>query len=156
MAVKGSTLFSGQYIYSSGVNSGSPLVISNNSLGFGLYYSEASSSTAQAIGTTLTTIASTTPPAGTYLVLFSCNITASSAAGNTIGLALAIAGANQPDTLRQATPTSGAVGATFQYNSIGFNKIVGVNGSQALTVVVSTSAGTVTITGLNFDVVRIA
>jgi hypothetical protein len=36
------------------------------------------------------------------------------------------------------------------------NKIVTVNGSQAIAVEAVTSAGTITVTGLNFDVVRIA
>jgi hypothetical protein len=158
MAFKGSILFSGQYINAPGVNSGAPLVDNGNTLGFGLYNNEVSSSTATTVNTTngVITSSTVTPVAGTYLVIFSCNITASSAGGNILTVQLYVGGTAQADTKRQVTPFSSAFGATFQYMNAALNKIVTVNGSQAIAVQAVTSAGTVTITGLNFDVVRLA
>ena len=69
---------------------------------------------------------------------------------------LYVGGTAQADTKRTATPTNSAAFAAFQNMSISTNKIVTVNGSQAIALEASTSAGTVTVTGLNFDVVRVA
>lgn len=158
MPINGSVLFSGQYINAPGVNSGAPLVDNGNALGFGLYNNEVASSTATTVTTTLAVLASSTvtPVAGTYLVMFSCNITASSAGGNILTTQLYVGGTAQADTKRQATPLSSAALATFQYMNMALNKVVTVNGSQAIAIQAQTSAGTVTVTGLNFDVVRIA
>jgi hypothetical protein len=89
-------------------------------------------------------------------VIFSCNITASSAGGNTLNVELLVGGTAQADTLRQATPTSAGAFSAFQYMNSGFNKIVTVNGSQAIAVQGQTTAGTVTITGYDLSIVRIA
>ena len=156
MPVKGSTLFQNQYIQTTGVNSGAPLIISGNALSFGLYNYEASSSAATTITTTIQTLGSAAPTAGTYLVYFSCNVTASSAGGNILKLQLYIGGAAQADTLRECTPLSSAALSVFQYMSPSTNKLAIVNGSQAIALEASTSAGTVTLTGYNFNVVRIA
>jgi hypothetical protein len=156
--IKGSILFQGQYISATGVNSGAPLIDNSGALGFGLYNNEVSSSTAITVTTTNGVIGSSTvtPVAGTYLVMFSCNITASSAASQTLTIQLYVGGTAQADTKRQITPENGGTLATFQYMNGYLNKIVTVNGSQAIAVEAVTSAGTITVTGLNFDVVRIA
>ncbi len=158
MPIKGSVLFSGQYINAPGVNSGAPLVDNGSSLGFGLYNNEVNSSSALTISTTLGVIggATVTPIAGTYLVIFSGNITASSAGGNILTIQMYVGGTAQADTKRTVLPLSSAALATFQNMNISTNKLVTVNGSQAIAIEGSTSAGTITITGLNFDVVRIA
>jgi len=155
--IKGSILFTGQYIATT-ANSGAPLVDNGNSLGFGLYNSEVNSSSSLTISTTLGVIggATVTPVAGTYLVIASANLTASSAGGNTITFQLYVGGTAQADTKRSATPLSSAALATFQNMSISTNKLITVSGSQAIALQASTSAGTVTVTGLNFDVIRIA
>ena len=158
MPVNGSKLFTGQFISAPGVNSGAPLIDNGGNLGFGLYNNEVNSSAAITVTTTAGTIGSSTvtPVAGTYLVIFSCNITAASAAGNILRIQVTIGGTAQADTLRTAMPTgTGALNA-FQNMSIGTNKIVTVNGSQAIAISAVSSAGTLTVTGLNFDVVRIA
>lgn len=157
MAVKGSTLFIGQYVFNGTV--GAPLVTgTGNALASGLYNFEASSSSAVTVTTTAGVVggATVTPVAGTYLVIGSCNITASSAGGNTLTLRIYVGGAAQADTARTATPTSTAVLAPFQNMSVSTNKIVTVNGSQAIALEAVTSAGTITLTGIDFDVVRIA
>jgi len=158
MPVKGSILFSGQYINAPGVNSGAPLVDNAGSLGFGLSNTEVNSSSSITVTTTLGVIgsASTTPAAGTYLVIGSANITASSAAGNILTFQLYVGGTAQADTKRTAMPTGTGAFAAFQNMSVGFSKIVAVNGAQAIAIEAVTSAGTITVTGLNFDVVRIA
>lgn len=158
MPVNGSILFQGQYINAPGVNSGAPLVDNGGNLAFGLYNNEVNSSAAITVTTTNGTIggATVTPVAGTYLVIFSCNITASSAAGNILRTQISVGGTPQADSLRTAMPTGTGAFAAFQNMSISTNKIVTVNGSQAIAITASTSAGTITITGLNFDVIRIS
>ena len=138
---------------------GAPLSInSGQTIVGGVYNNEVNSSSALTISTTAGTIggATVTPAAGTYLVIFSCNITASSAAGNICKIQMFVGGTGQADTVRQAMPTSTSAFAAFQNMSLSTNKIVTVNGSQAIAIEASSSAGTVTVTGLNFDVVRIA
>jgi hypothetical protein len=156
MAIKGSTALIGQYVF--GANNGSPLVVTNNALAQGISYNEVSSSSALTINNTLGVIggSTVTPVAGTYLVIFSCNITASNTSTNNLSIQLYVGGTAQPDTVRQATPISGGLGASFQYANSSLNKIVTVNGSQAIAVQAQTSSGTVTVTGLTFDVVRLA
>lgn len=140
-------------------NAGAPLSINSSQvLVPGITNSQVTSSTAIAVTTTAGVIgsATVTPAAGTYLAMFSANITASSAGGNTLSLELLVGGTAQADTLRQITPTSSAAFSTFQYGNSTFQKIVTVNGSQAIAVQAQTSAGTVTVTGFDFTVVRIA
>lgn len=155
--IKGSVLFTGQAI-ASAANSGAPLINNGGVLGFGLYNSEVSSSSALTISTTLGVIggATVTPAAGTYMVMASGNITASSAAGNILTFQIYVGGTAQADTKRTAMPTGTGAFAAFQNMSIATNKIVTVNGSQAIALEAVTSAGTVTVTGFNFDVVRLA
>jgi hypothetical protein len=138
---------------------GAPLSITSGQvLTSGITNTQVSSSSAITVTTTAGVIGSstTTPAAGTYLVMFSCNITASSAGGNILSVELYVGGTAQADTLRQITPTSGGGFATFQYGALSLNKIVTVNGSQAIAVEAATGSGTVTVTGLSFSVVRIA
>jgi len=158
MPIKGSTLFQGQPILNSGINPGSPLVLNGSNLGFGLGNYDINSSSAITVTTTAAVIgsATVTPIAGTYLVVFSCNLTASSAGGNAIKVQIYVGGTAQADTVRQATPLSSSALSVFQYMTVATNKIVTVNGAQTIAVQASTSAGTITVTGLNFDVMRVA
>lgn len=140
-------------------SAGAPLSINSSQVVVaGITNTEVNSSAAITVTTTNGVIGSstTTPAAGTYLVIFSCNLTASSAGGNVISIQIYVGGTAQADTKRQATPFSSAALATFQYMNMHTNKIVTVNGSQAIAVEAVTSAGTVTVTGLNFDVVRLS
>jgi hypothetical protein len=139
--------------------SGAPLTITSGQvLSYGLVNYQVSSSTATTVTTTAAILsgATVTPAAGTYLIIFSCNATASSAGGNTLNVELLVGGTAQADTLRQATPTSASAFSAFQYMNSGFNKIITVNGSQAIAVQGQTTAGTVTITGYDLSIVRIA
>jgi hypothetical protein len=158
MPVSDGILFQGQYINAPGVNSGAPLVDNGGNLAFGLYNNEVSSSSAISVTTTVGVIGSSTvtPVAGTYLVVFSCNITAASAAGNVLKIQMFVGGTGQADTVRQAMPTGTGAFNAFQNMTVATNKLVTVNGSQAIAIEASSSAGTVTVTGLNFDVIRIS
>ena len=158
MPVNDGILFQGQYINAPGVNSGAPLVDNGGNLAFGLYNNEVNSSAAITVTTTLGVIGSSTvtPVAGTYLVIASGNITASSAGGNILTFQLYVGGTAQADTKRTAMPTGTGAFAAFQNMTISTNKLITVNGSQAIALEAVSSAGTITVTGLNFDVVRIA
>jgi len=140
-------------------SAGAPLSITSGQvITSGITNSEVNSSSALTISTTLGVIggATVTPAAGTYLVIGSVNITASSAGGNILSIEIYVGGSAQSDTLRKAMPTGTAAFSTFQNMSLSTNKIVTVNGSQAIALEAVTSAGTVTVTGLNFDVIRLA
>ena len=158
MPIYGSKLFTGQYISAPGVNSGAPLIDNGGVLGFGLYNNEVNSTSNLTVSTTAGTIGSSTvtPVAGTYLVIFSCSISASSAAGNILSINISLGGTAQNDTLRKAMPTGTGGFAAFQNMPVSTNKILTVNGSQAIAITASSSAGTITVTGLNFDVIRIS
>ncbi len=155
MPVQGTAASIGQYVF--GGTSGSPLVITNNQLEQGLSYSEDVSTTALTVTTTAAQLdsATFTPVAGTYLVVASVNITASSAAGNVLTIELYLGGTAIAGTSRTAMPTGTGAFAAFQNMSLSTNKIVVANGSQAIQLYGVTSAGTVTVTGLVFDLVRI-
>jgi len=138
---------------------GAPLSINSSQVIIGgIYNSEVNSSSNLNVSTTVGVIggATVTPAAGTYLVIASCTITASSAAGNILSIEIYVGGTAQADTLRKAMPTGTGAFAAFQNMSLSTNKIVTVNGSQAIALEASTSAGTITVTGLNFDVIRVA
>lgn len=138
---------------------GAPLSITSGQIiTSGIYSNEVNSSSNLTVSTTAGVVggATVTPAAGTYLVMFSCSISASSAAGNTLSIEILLGGTAQADTLRKAMPTGTGAFATFQNMSLATNKIVTVNGSQAIAIQAVSSAGTITITGLNFDVMRIA
>lgn len=138
---------------------GAPLTVTSGQVvTYGLTNTEVNSSSAINLNTTAAVLggATVTPAAGTYLVIASVNVTASSASGGVVSIDLYVGGTPQIDTLRACQPYGGAVAASFQNMSLATNKIVTVNGSQAIALYGKTSAGTGTITGLNFDVVRIA
>ena len=156
------SLFTAISIQDTGIaasNAGAPLSITSGQvITPGIYNTEVNSSSNLTISTTLGVVggATVTPPAGTYLVIASCNISASSAGGNTLSIEIYVGGTAQADTKRSATPTTSTAFGVFQSMSLSTNKIVTVNGSQAIALEAVSSAGTVTITGLNFDVVRLA
>lgn len=118
---------------------------------------EVSSSANTTITTTTAVIASCTftPVAGTYLVLFSAWASASNAGGAALTVELRVGGTSQADTTRKITPLSGAALATFQYMCLSFNKIVTVNGSQAIDVVGTTSNSTIILSGIDFNILKV-
>lgn len=153
--IKNPSLFINEVVF--GATAGAPLITGTNGLlASGLINNEQTSTTATAVGTTATTLLTNTPVAGTYLVIASGNITASSAAGNVLSTYLSVGGTQKADSVRQLEPTSTGAFAAFSYLNFAINGIVTVNGSQAIALIGISSAGTVTVTQRTMDLVRIA
>lgn len=120
------------------------------------FRSELGSSTSVAItsGTdVLVTGMTVTPPAGTYLVTFTCNGAFSNT--NTQQFVSIYAGGTQDANSEMMTGSASAgLGAT-QPSILATNGIVTVNGSQAIEIRARRSANTFTITQRNMCVVRV-
>ena len=112
-----------------------------------------SSTTTEAVITTMTT--TTNPPAGTYLVVYCGNLTASSAAGNVITINIQVGGTDTTVGTRASMPQSSAALSVFQNTTICTNGIVTVTGSQAIAITGKTSAGNVTTGARELDIVRL-
>ncbi len=114
----------------------------------------------QTLTTSGVVIATVTPVAGTYLVVASCSLTASSAAGNVATVGILYNGTYQTGSLHTATPqstnTSFVYTNNFQAMTIATNCILTVDGSIAVTLAGYTSAGTVTVNPLVMNLVRIS
>jgi hypothetical protein len=95
-----------------------------------------------------------TPPAGTYLVIFSSWFTHSN--GNaTVTIGIYVAGVQNAGSVRTTIPFTGAVGGANNGQEAGTNAIVSVNGSQAIALEWLTSTGTATAHAGTFDIVKI-
>lgn len=123
----------------------------------GLYNTEVSFSSN--ITTTSTTDVSLTgmtitPPAGTYLVLFSTWLTHSN--GNaTITMSLYSGGVQKTDSIRVAIPFVGALSAITQDMPLSINGVVTVTGTQAIAIEWHTSTGTGTAHNGTLDILKI-
>lgn len=98
-----------------------------------------------------------TPPAGTYLAMFSSVVACNNTNAN-VTIALYSAGSLVTHTVRTVSPqfvTGVLVSASINI-PVYTQCIVTVNGSQAITAQWSTSAGTASIFQRSFDVIRIA
>jgi hypothetical protein len=96
----------------------------------------------------------TTPAAGTYLVVFSSWFTHSN--GNATVTFSIYAGASQSaGSIRTTTPFEGSIGSANNGKEAGTNAIVTVNGSQAIALEWHTSAATATAHDGTMDVVRL-
>lgn len=85
-----------------------------------------------------------TPPIGTYLVIFSAAVNSNSA-GATVSLSLFNNGTQKADSVRNISQfDGGALSATSASGGVDINGIVTVNGSQAIEIRWSTSGGTAT------------
>lgn len=97
----------------------------------------------------------TTPAAGTYLVIFSTWLTHSQ--GNqSITMSIYVGGAQKADSIRAAIPFVGALSAITQDMPLATNGIVTVNGSQAIAIEWHTTAGTATAHNGTLNIVRLA
>lgn len=95
-----------------------------------------------------------TPPAGTYLVIFSTWLTHSN--GNApITMSLYFGGVQKADSIRVAIPFVGALSAITQDMPLTINGITTVNGSQALTIEWHTSTGTATAHTGTFNILKV-
>jgi len=138
-------------------NAGAPLSINSSQVIVpGITNTSVTSTTATASSTTAAALLTTTPASGTYLVIYSGNITASSAGGNILTVSIYVGGTQDANSVRTAQPTSTAATAPFQNMTIATNAIVTVNGSQAIAIYGVTSAGTVTTTQREMNLIRVA
>lgn len=96
----------------------------------------------------------TTPAAGTYLVVFSTWLTHSN--GNaTVTISVYIGGVQSAGTIRTTVPFTGAVGGVNGGMGLSTNGIVTVSGAQAITLEWHTSTGTATAHNGTMDIVRL-
>jgi hypothetical protein len=137
-------------------SAGAPLSITSGQvITAGITNAAVTSTTATTSGTTAVVLLTTTPVAGTYLVTYSGNITASSAGGNVLTVSILVGGTQQTQSVRTAMPFSTSAFGTFQNMTIATNAIVTVNGSQAIAIQGQSSAGTVTTSQRELDIVRL-
>lgn len=95
-----------------------------------------------------------TPPAGTYLVIFSSWFTHSN--GNaTVTMSIFAGGVQNTGSIRTTIPFTGAVGGANNGQTAGTNAIVTVNGAQAIALEWLTSTGTATAHNGTLDMVKI-
>jgi len=123
----------------------------------GLYNQEVSfTSTLTTTSTTdvLLTGMTITPPAGTYLVIFSTWLTHSQ--GNqSVTMSIYAGGSQVAASVRAAIPFVGALSAITQDMPLTTNGIVTVNGSQAIAIEWHTTAGTASAHTGTLDVLKI-
>lgn len=98
----------------------------------------------------------TTPAAGTYLVLFNTDINSTNA-GAAISFSYYLAGSQIAATLRKIIPfDGGALSATAARGLASLQSIITVNGSQVVDVRWSTSGGTATAANRSLITLRVA
>lgn len=96
-----------------------------------------------------------TPVSGTYLVWFSTDLN-SPTAGAVISLSYYIGGSQKADSLRKVMPfAGGTLTVGNQRIGVALNGVVTVNGSQAIEVRWSTSAGTMTAAARTMNILRV-
>lgn len=120
----------------------------NSEVGFSSNITTTSSTDVVMTGMTIT------PPAGTYLVIFSTWLTHSN--GNaTVTMSIYAGGVQSTNTIRTTTPFEGAIGSANNGKEAGTNGIVSVNGAQAIALEWHTSTGTATAHNGAMDIVKI-
>lgn len=97
-----------------------------------------------------------TPASGTYLVWFSCDLN-SITAGVVIGVSIYVGGIQKTDSLRKTMPFSGGtLTSGSQRVGVYTNGQVTVNGSQAIEIRWSTSAGAPTAASRTMNLLKIS
>lgn len=97
----------------------------------------------------------TTPAAGTYLVLFSSSIT-SNAAGAAITSSFYVAGVQKADSIRKISPfDGGTLSATTARGAMVIQGLIAVTGSQAIEVRWSISSGTGTCGPRTMNLIKV-
>lgn len=104
---------------------------------------------------TLMTGMTLTPPIGTYMVWFSCDINAPNA-GSVMSISIYVGGVQKADSLRKIEPFAGGTLTTGSARGgISTNGLVIVNGSQAIEIRWAASVGTMTAAGRTLNIVSI-
>lgn len=96
-----------------------------------------------------------TPPAGTYLVWYSADLNSPNS-GSVVSVSIYVGGVQKGDSLRKIMPfAGGTLTAGSQRVGVSTNGLVTVNGSQAIAIEWSTSAGTITTGPRTMNTLRI-
>lgn len=124
----------------------------------GLYNIEESATASATAGTgadALLTGMTSTPPAGSYFVSFSCDLN-SPTAGVVISVSIYVGGVQKSDSLRKIMPFAGGT-LTVGNQRVGAstNGVVTVNGSQAIEIRWSASAGAPTAADRTMNLLKV-
>lgn len=157
MSIFNPSVFIGEAV--SGSTVGAPLSAdSSGNLISGISNTEVSATASATAGTgadALLTGMTITPVAGTYLVWFSCDINSINA-GNAISLSLYVGGTQKADSIRKVVPFCGGTLTSGSARcGVAINGLVTVNGSQAIEVRWSASAGTNTAAARTMNLLRV-
>lgn len=158
MSIINPSIFQGEQSF--GTTPGAPLSTdANNQVISGITNQEISSVTSQNAGTgadALMTGMTVTPVSGTYLVIFSTDLNSGSA-GAVASASFYVGGTQNGVSQRKVQPfAGGTLTSGSQRIMLGLNAILTVNGSQAIEVRWSASAGTITSANRTMDIVRLA
>lgn len=125
----------------------------------GLYNIEVSATGLVTAGTgadALLTGMTLTPSAGTYLVLFSCDLNSSSV-GAATSYSIYVDGVQKADSLRKVQPVDGGTLSSGSARvGVAINGVVTVNGSQAIEIRWSASNGTNTTSARTMNILKVA
>lgn len=154
--VENPIIFKGEQ--SLGTVAGAPLSTdANNQVVSGISNIEISSSTASTCTTTAATLngMTTTPVAGTYLVVFSSDFNSANS-GIIVTLDYTVGGTAVGISQRKFMPFAGGTLTAGNQRVMGYlNSILTVNGSQAIAVRCSMSANTTSTASMQMDLVRL-
>lgn len=124
----------------------------------GLYNLEASATASATAGTgadALLTGMTLTPAAGTYLVVFSCDLNSANA-GAVVTLSIYVGGVQKVDSQRKVMPfAGGTLTSGSQRVGIATNGVVTVNGAQAIEIRWSTSSNAPTAADRTMNILRV-
>lgn len=157
MSVFNPAIFIGEAV--PGAISGAPLSAdSNGLLASGISNTEASATASATAGTgadTLLTGMTITPAAGTYLTWFSCDLN-SATSGVVVSVSIYVGGTQKADSLRKVMPFAGGTLTAGSQRALGAtNGVVTVNGSQAIEIRWSASAGAPTAAARTMNILRV-
>lgn len=158
MSVINPVLFIGEAVLGSTL--GAPLSTSATGLlTSGISNTEVSATASATAGTgadTLLTSMTITPVSGTYLVWFSCDVN-SATSGVVVSVSIYVGGVQKADSLRKLMPfAGGTLTAGSQRIPVSTNGEVTVNGSQAIEIRWSASAGAPTAAARTMNILRVS
>lgn len=124
----------------------------------GVYNIEESATASATAGTgadALLTGMTSTPPAGSYFVSFSCDVN-SATSGVVVSVSIYVGGTQKADSLRKIMPfAGGTLTAGSQRAGVVTNGVVTVNGSQAVEIRWSASAGAPTAAARTMNLLKV-
>ena len=157
MSVVNSVMFIGEAVL--GAVNGAPLSAdSNGLLASGISNTEVSATNTITAGTGADALMSgmtITPVAGTYLILFSCDLNSFSV-GAVTNYSIYFEGLQKADSLRKVQPSDGGTLSSGAARcAVAINGVVTVNGSQAIEIRWSASNGTNQSAARTMNILRV-